>query len=268
MNYYTNHEAKKYKNRAERRKNGIKTEKMPIGKYTKEELKNLLEKELKLLKNESYSETVKRQRYERLRKLVAEYEKQNGKITASKQSSLENSQDERVKAYVRQREGLASNRVYQNLNQAKSLHTKVPSESNNRMKATTQKAISAYQTQMAYSRGNTVPKARTLATVNDSAKTEKKVAKKGLLRRMFEKIFAKKQVMPKVPVKTTLSGVKMEQKAKKYHQVSATTLRNCQKEVYNEFERALRDMRNYSKEKNYRVYKNGHKVNFEPHYLL
>ena len=176
MNCYTNHEAKKYQNRAERRKNGIKTEKKPACKYTKEELKKLLQKELNILRNESYPETVRRQRYERVRKLIAEYEKQNGKLDMQKQNSLENSQDERVKAYVRQREGLANNKVYQKLNSAKSSNVRTQNESVKAMNATMKKAISAYQTQMAYSKRNSEPKAKTMSSMKSSAKVEKKVA--------------------------------------------------------------------------------------------
>ncbi len=98
-------------NRAERRKNKIKSEKGTECQYTKEELRDFFKQELLALRNESYSEWVRRKAYKRLENLIKEYEKQHGKsetivLKEELRSSLQNSQDERVKAYVKQRQEL------------------------------------------------------------------------------------------------------------------------------------------------------------------
>lgn len=97
-------------NRAECRKNKVKPAKEVEFQYTKEELRDFFKQELLTLRNESYSEWIRRNAYKRLENLIKEYEKhEKNKTIIMKEelkSALENSQDERVKVYEKQRQEL------------------------------------------------------------------------------------------------------------------------------------------------------------------
>lgn len=269
MNYFNDtNKQPQYMNRAERRKNKIKTEKMPECKYTREELRAFFEKELNELRKETCSEAIKRERYQRLRKLVEEYEKQNGKSSVKSESrNLENSQDERVKAYVRQKEGLASNPVYQNLH---SSNTKSRTQNEKvRKSRTMREAIQAYETQTAYTTmysAQYMKRSQTASTAKNTAKSNKKAMKKGFFTRILD-LFKPKKSAKGTVAKPNICGVKTASKPVRYYDKIVEQSKEITKNVYNDFEKALRDMQNYSKETNCRTVINGRKVNLEPRYL-
>ncbi len=76
MEYYWNPQ-NQYQNRAYRRKNGIKPQKKVYRSQEEfERLEKILKKELYDLTHESYSEALKREKYQRLKPLIEEYERQ------------------------------------------------------------------------------------------------------------------------------------------------------------------------------------------------
>lgn len=102
-------------NRAERRKNRIKTPKFPKSKYTKEELEKIIKKELTELLNESYPEMLKRQKYERLQPLIQEYQRQKQERQieqtkpAKKSANNRNQMKKAIAAYETQMEFAKNN---------------------------------------------------------------------------------------------------------------------------------------------------------------
>ena len=265
MNYYTNHQ-EMYKNRAERRKNEIKTEKMLKCKYTKEQLEKVLKKELTDLINEPYTEALKRERYKRLEPLIKEYQRQKGQaqMNENKQKKVEMKDSNIViREYNRQKEELKNNVVYRKLTDNN--NTKIYSQagsSNTKMK----RAIASYETQVAFSKNSVSVKKQTTKTVNTNLEnSKKKVAKKGFWERVvdfFKKPERDKKAQnsiaiskPKVPEKKVVYTVSTQMKAKK-------------NEIYNEFEKALRNFENYSKENTaYQYMRNGRVVRCQPRYL-
>lgn len=223
MNY--TYPQNRYMNRAERRKNGIKSEKKTYKKcnYTAEEMERIIRKELNDLINEPYSETIKKERYRRLEPLIEEYkrQKENLKVQAKPNVSHAGKETDRMIAYNRQKQELPRNKVYQMLNN--------PSNS-------------------------VVPKTKV------KQQTEK-AEKKGFFRRILD-AFKPEPVVPKPTIRKP-EPAKIQQT---YHRVTQKVQQMG--EIYSEFEKALRNMENYSKENpSYKMYKNGRQVNFEPRYL-
>lgn len=205
MNYYS-YAQNRYRNRAERRKNGIKSEKKtyPKWKGSIEELERIVRKELDALINEPCSETIKKEKYRRLEPLIEEYKRQK-----------ENS-------------------------------STVPNR--------TRQAINAYQEQM-----NFVPKAK---MVNKKAE---KAKKKGFFRRILD-AFNPQPVAPK----KTLRKPEPAKIQKTYHHVTQKVqqIKQVRDDIYNEFEKQLRNFQNYSQNTiGYQYYKNGRQIKYEPRCL-
>lgn len=174
-----------------------------------------------------------------------------------------------------------SNRVYQKLQQNSS--TKCQRTSNKTpTNYTREKAISAYKSQIAYTAMGSFEKAQKV-TATRSAENARKIEqnekkfetenikktairrkKRGFLGRILD-WFRKDKSIQKVVPKPSITGVKVPQESIRYSNKTRETKKSHY--IENDFEKVLRDMRNYSKENHYVTYKNGHKRNYEPRYL-
>lgn len=254
---YNNKQSKTYMNRAERRKNNIKTPKVPKNTYTNEELERIIKRELMALLNESYSETIKRERYQRLQPLIEKYQKEKAKQITNQTQAKNN----RNAVYQKQKAELNRKELYQKLNnKSVKQETAKPVTTNYK----NQKAIQAYQTQMAYSSTKSVLKEETIEKVNTQRKVEPTKKKKGFFRKVVEALNLT-HTNPKTEVKPTLS------KPKARPQTTYTNPRNLSRPkdyVYNEFKKRIRDMRNFCNENpTYKIYKNGRQINLRERYL-
>ena len=250
MQYCENN--KQYRNRAERRKNGIRSEKKP--NYSREQIERIIKKELQDLISQPYSETVKRERYRRLEPLIEEYKKSQktkGEIKPVKTVSVAGKEEYTIVAYKKERQNLTTNPVYQKMQNQVAPVSKTVAKTNPKV----QKAITAYQKQTQYT------KVQKPVVQKSQVKT-----KKGFFARLLEvfKLTApKKQTVLK---KTQVVKPKVSEIPVRYY--NPKPVKEIGQEIYNEFEKRLRDMNRYSKENpSYKVYRNGRQVNFEPRYL-
>ena len=208
-----------------------------------EELERILKKELMDLINEPYVESLKRERYRRLEPLIREYQNRKNDKTKNKSNIME--------IYEKQRKELSNNSVYQKLSQKENF-TK------------NKKAISEYEKQMAFSETHHLIKE--IANTNTDSKKIQQVQKKGFFSKFFD-LFRKKKSIKETAkkdevVKITKPKVKNECRRYTYAQ------KNKKDYICNEFEKALRNFQNYSKENpNYMRIKNGRVVKYEPRYL-
>lgn len=250
MIYYANQN--QCMNRAERRKNGIKTQKKK--KFTNEELERIIKTELEALIHEPISESLRRKRYYRLQPLIEEYknQKKKGNISSTKMVSSAGKESDRMLAYQRQRQSLSSNKIYQNINNQSNKGVQEATTVNYK----TKKAIEAYQIQMSYTKSNIV-------------KENVTKQKKGFFRKIWEIFKAEKPVLAKPNVvieKPKITKSKLNATKKTYSPLQI--VKETKNEIYNEFEKRLRDMNRYSKQNpNFKLYKNGRQINFEPRYL-
>lgn len=255
MNY--TYPQNRYMNRAERRKNGIKLEKKTYKKcnYTAEEMERIIRKELNDLINEPYSETIKKERYRRLQPLIEEYNKQkeNLKVQVKPNVSHAGKETDRMIAYNRQKQALPRNKAYQTLNNSSN---RVAQNSSN-VQSRTRQAVAAYQEQANYV-SNRAPQAKMV-------KKAEKVEKKGFFRRILD-AFKPEPVVPKPTIRKP-EPAKIQQT---YHRVTQKVqqIKQVSDDIYNEFERQLRNFQNYSQNTiGYQYYKNGRQVKYEPRCL-
>lgn len=215
-----------------RRKNGIKPEKKVYrSKEEFEQLERVLKKELYDLTHESYSEALKREKYQRLKPLIEEYERQKAIRQAPKMKKA-------IAAYEEQMN-------YRTSHEFKPLPKPSPE-----VKALAQKAKTAPIAKPA-------PKKVTNQT--------QKAPKKGFFRRLLDMFKPQqpptaKKVKPVEQIKT-LAKPQVSKMQTKYKQLKK--LEEVRKDIYTEFEKSLRDMSNYSKENPHvKFYKNGRELDF------
>lgn len=235
MDYYWNPQ-NQYQNRAYRRKNGIKPEKKVY--RTKEEferLEKVLKKELYDLTHESYSEALKREKYQRLKPLIEEYERQKAIRQAPKMQKA-------IAAYQVQTNYSKSHGNFKTLSKP----TTKPAPT---VKPATQVAKPA-------------PIAKPAPKKVTNHQTQK-APKKGFFRRLFD-MFKPQPVPPKakpVEQRKTVAKPQVSKVQTKYNQLRK--LEATRKDIYTEFEKSLRDMNNYSKENRHcKIYRNGRELDF------
>lgn len=279
-NYSYKYGQVQYMNRAERRKNKIKTEKTPTPKcnYTTEELGEILKRELNYLINMSCSEVIKRERYRRLEPLIREYQRQlaekNTVTPPAKRTTLS------TQAYNKQKELLKCNPTYQRLMnnsyKAREISNVAP-----------QRAISAYEnykkpiqssakvqetTNKTKSFSNNVTTtAQKVSSINEKPKTVvkeqksvpqtkvKTTKKKSIFRAILDFFKPPKPVVNTVVKieKPTISKPKISEKPKAYFP-SANIVTDA---IYSEFDRQLRNYKNFSdKVTGYKYCKNGRPI--------
>lgn len=239
MEYYWNPQ-NQYQNRAYRRKNGIKPEKKVYrSKEEFERLEKVLKKELYDLTHESYSEALKREKYQRLKPLIEEYERQKAIRQAPKMQKA-------IAAYQVQTNYSKSHGNFKTL--SKPATKPAPA-----VKTATQVAKPAPVTKPA-------PK-------NVTSRQTQKAPKKGFFRRLFDMFKPQPQpVPPKAkPVEQRKPIDKLQVNQVRKVQTKYNPLREIEKVGKDistaEFEKAWRDMNNYSKENpNCRIYRNGREL--------
>ena len=284
MNYY-NHNQQPYMNRASRRKNGIKTPKVPKApvRYTQADLEKVLKRELTKLINEPYTETLKRQQYKRLEPLIKKYQEEK-KYENKKEHSNNKNLNMHQRLYNSEREKLKNNETYKKLNSYYT--TRTSSTATNRTSSqnyTRKKAINAYQSQMEFSRSHKSLK-QTAVMANKQTATPMAKNKKGLFARILDAFRLTKAPQP-IQYKQNIIQPKTIQEAKRYKK-SPTQIRSVEDYSFNKFDHAvnkfemeLRNFQNYSKDnKSYQYVKNGRDISnmrrprqksqrYEPRYL-
>lgn len=220
MEYYWNPQ-NQYQNRAYRRKNGIKPQKKVYRSQEEfERLEKILKKELYDLTHESYSEALKREKYQRLKPLIEEYERQKAIRQAPKMQKA-------IAAYQVQTNYSKSHNNFKTL-------SKPATKTTPAVKPVPQMAKPA-------------PIAKP-APKNVTNHQTQKAPKKGFFRRLFD-MFKPQPVPQKAKPVSPQKSIAKPQVSKvqtKYQQFRK--LEEVRKDIYTEFEKSLRDMENYSKE--------------------
>lgn len=201
--------------------------------YTKAEMKNFFQKELVNLKNSADSVDEKRKRYEKLQTLMNEYENQR-----EPSGNLEKRQNRSIfEEYVMQKEQLSMNPVYQNL------HNPSLKELRRKAQCKPERAIDAYETQMACQRNMASQKKQNVPASVTSKETQ--TAKKGFFSRVFDSL--KSNRVEKQPeAKPNISGVKKPvQGTVRYYDKVIDKVKELEKDVCTEFKKAVLDKSQY-----------------------